>query len=327
MREVGYERLARKLVQLSGGEENIQAVFHCSTRLHFKLKDPGQVKKAAAEELDGVVSAAVSGGYFHIVTGINAGEVHNDMLKYMRIGRMESGDREETSGFENPAMQPGRSTGRPDAAETSGLEDQLFHQMMDTAASIFNARGGGEPVMVVLFGYKNKEPAVAGGIPHKTTEESVRYQKREMIASPFTGETIPLEQVNDPAFSSGMLGKGVGIKPSVGKLFAPVSGTVTAVFPSGHAIGITSTTGIQILIHIGIDTVRLEGKYYHVHVKKGQPVEKGEVLIEFDIPEIEAAGYDLTSPVVITNSDNYFEVLETDRKKVDASDQLMTIVG
>ncbi|MDL5040168.1 glucose PTS transporter subunit IIA [Heyndrickxia coagulans] len=319
--------MARKLVQLSGGEENIQAVFHCSTRLHFKLKDPGQVKKAAAEELDGVVSAAVSGGYFHIVTGINAGEVHNDMLKYMRIGRMESGDREETSGFENPAMQPGRSTGRPDAAETSGLEDQLFHQMMDTAASIFNARGGGEPVMVVLFGYKNKEPAIAGGIPHKTTEESVRYQKREMIASPFTGETIPLEQVNDPAFSSGMLGKGVGIKPSVGKLFAPVSGTVTAVFPSGHAIGITSTTGIQILIHIGIDTVRLEGKYYHVHVKKGQPVEKGEVLIEFDIPEIEAAGYDLTSPVVITNSDNYFEVLETDRKKVDASDQLMTIVG
>ncbi|NMH84435.1 PTS transporter subunit EIIB [Bacillus coagulans] len=327
MREVGYERLARKLVQLSGGEENIQAVFHCSTRLHFKLKDPGQVKKAAAEELDGVVSAAVSGGYFHIVTGINAGEVHNDMLKYMRIGRMESGDREETSGFENPAMQPGRSTRRLDAAETSGLEDQLFHQMMDTAASIFNARGGGEPVMVVLFGYKNKEPAIAGGIPHKTTEEPVRYQKREMIASPFTGETIPLEQVNDPAFSSGMLGKGVGIKPSVGKLFAPVSGTVTAVFPSGHAIGITSTTGIQILIHIGIDTVRLEGKYYHVHVKKGQPVEKGEVLIEFDIPEIEAAGYDLTSPVVITNSDNYFEVLETDRKKVDASDQLMTIVG
>ncbi|KYC64314.1 PTS system, beta-glucoside-specific IIB component [Heyndrickxia coagulans] len=287
--------MARKLVQLSGGEENIQAVFHCSTRLHFKLKDPGQVKKAAAEELDGVVSAAVSGGYFHIVTGINAGEVHNDMLKYMRIGRMESGDREETSGFENPAMQPGRSTGRPDAAETSGLEDQLFHQMMDTAASIFNARGGGEPVMVVLFGYKNKEPAIAGGIPHKTTEESVRYQKREMIASPFTGEAIPLEQVNDPAFSSGMLGKGVGIKPSVGKLFAPVSGTVTVVFPSGHAIGITSTTGIQILIHIGIDTVRLEGKYYHVHVKKGQPVEKGEVLIEFDIPEIEAAGYDLTS--------------------------------
>ncbi|MED4839902.1 MULTISPECIES: glucose PTS transporter subunit IIA [Heyndrickxia] len=324
---MGYERLARKLVQLSGGEENIQAVFHCSTRLHFKLKDPGQVKKAAAEELDGVVSAAVSGGYFHIVTGINAGEVHNDMLKYMRIGRMESGDREETSGFENPAMQPGRSTRRLDAAETSGLEDQLFHQMMDTAASIFNARGGGEPVMVVLFGYKNKEPAIAGGIPHKTTEEPVRYQKREMIASPFTGETIPLEQVNDPAFSSGMLGKGVGIKPSVGKLFAPVSGTVTAVFPSGHAIGITSTTGIQILIHIGIDTVRLEGKYYHVHVKKGQPVEKGEVLIEFDIPEIEAAGYDLTSPVVITNSDNYFEVLETDRKKVDASDQLMTIVG
>nr|WP_211161945.1 glucose PTS transporter subunit IIA [Heyndrickxia coagulans] len=319
--------MARKLVQLSGGEENIQAVFHCSTRLHFKLKDPGQVKKAAAEELDGVVSAAVSGGYFHIVTGINAGEVHNDMLKYMRIGRMESGDREETSGFENPAMQPGRSTRRLDAAETSGLEDQLFHQMMDTAASIFNARGGGEPVMVVLFGYKNKEPAIAGGIPHKTTEEPVRYQKREMIASPFTGETIPLEQVNDPAFSSGMLGKGVGIKPSVGKLFAPVSGTVTAVFPSGHAIGITSTTGIQILIHIGIDTVRLEGKYYHVHVKKGQPVEKGEVLIEFDIPEIEAAGYDLTSPVVITNSDNYFEVLETDRKKVDASDQLMTIVG
>lgn len=314
-------------MQLSGGEENIQAVFHCSTRLHFKLKDPGQVKKAAAEELDGVVSAAVSGGYFHIVTGINAGEVHNDMLKYMRIGRMESGDREETSGFENPAMQPGRSTRRLDAAETSGLEDQLFHQMMDTAASIFNARGGGEPVMVVLFGYKNKEPAIAGGIPHKTTEEPVRYQKREMIASPFTGETIPLEQVNDPAFSSGMLGKGVGIKPSVGKLFAPVSGTVTAVFPSGHAIGITSTTGIQILIHIGIDTVRLEGKYYHVHVKKGQPVEKGEVLIEFDIPEIEAAGYDLTSPVVITNSDNYFEVLETDRKKVDASDQLMTIVG
>ncbi|GER65787.1 PTS beta-glucoside transporter subunit EIIBCA [Weizmannia acidilactici] len=188
-------------------------------------------------------------------------------------------------------------------------------------------------ILTYFFGYKDaseeklEEPAIIEGIQLGNPEEKpAPYEEREVIASPLKGETIPLEQVSDPAFASGMLGKGLCIKPSVGKLYAPISGTVTTVFPSGHAIGITSKGGAEILIHIGIDTVQLEGKYYHVHVKKGQTVEKGELLIEFEINKIREAGYDLTSPIVITNSDIYLDVLETDKKSVDVNDRLITIV-
>lgn len=127
----------------------------------------------------------------------------------------------------------------------------------------------------------------------------------EIITSPLNGTVQPLSALKDPVFSSAVMGKGVAIIPSDGQLFAPVAGTVSLVFPTGHAIGINSEHGAEILMHIGMDTVQLEGKPFTVHVKQGQAVLPGDLLLTFDIEAIQAAGYEIATPVIITNSNLY----------------------
>lgn len=126
-------------------------------------------------------------------------------------------------------------------------------------------------------------------------------QGYEVLFSPFNGEVQALSNIQDAVFASGALGRGVAIEPSEGKLYSPVSGTVTALFPTNHAIGITSDRGAEILVHIGMDTVQLEGKFFTSHVTQGARVEKGQLLIEFDIQGIQSAGYIVITPVIVTN--------------------------
>ncbi|WP_437615440.1 beta-glucoside-specific PTS transporter subunit IIABC [Erwinia sp. V71] len=127
----------------------------------------------------------------------------------------------------------------------------------------------------------------------------------ESIAMPLKGELIALEEVDDKIFSSGVVGQGVAVIPSEGRVYAPVDGEVAHTFDSGHAIGLRSTSGAEILIHIGIDTVQLQGEHFTVHVAEGDIIHSGQLLIEFDIEAIQRAGYQLVTPVVITNPDAY----------------------
>ena len=130
-------------------------------------------------------------------------------------------------------------------------------------------------------------------------------QSEFKIASPLKGIVVELKKVDDPSFASGILGMGVAIQPSEGKIISPVNGVIEAIYPTNHAIGIRSKSGVEILIHIGIDTVNLEGKYFNSFVKEGKKVKKGDVLIEFDLPGILAEGYSLLTPVLISNTDAY----------------------
>ncbi|AJH25906.1 MULTISPECIES: beta-glucoside-specific PTS transporter subunit IIABC [Bacillus amyloliquefaciens group] len=127
----------------------------------------------------------------------------------------------------------------------------------------------------------------------------------EIIHSPIKGEVKALSEVNDSVFSGGMMGKGFAILPEEGAAVSPVEGRVTAVFKTKHAIGITSARGAEILIHIGLDTVRLDGRHFEMHVKEGDAVAPGDLLVTFDIEEIKAAGFDMITPVIITNTDQY----------------------
>lgn len=127
----------------------------------------------------------------------------------------------------------------------------------------------------------------------------------EIIHSPIKGEVKALSEVNDSVFSGGMMGKGFAILPEEGAAVSPVEGRVTAVFKTKHAIGITSARGAEVLIHIGLDTVRLDGRHFEMHVKEGDAVAPGDLLITFDIEEIKAAGFDVITPVIITNTDQY----------------------
>ncbi|MEW4353290.1 PTS system trehalose-specific EIIBC component [Streptococcus pneumoniae] len=125
------------------------------------------------------------------------------------------------------------------------------------------------------------------------------------IASPLAGEVLPLSQATDPVFAQGVMGQGVVIVPSEGELIAPVDGVVSVLFPTKHAVGIVSTDGVEMLMHIGMDTVNLEGKGFNAHVKQGDTVKAGQALISFDMNVIREAGYVTETPVIITNQDQF----------------------
>lgn len=150
--------------------------------------------------------------------------------------------------------------------------------------------------------------------------------KQETVSSPLKGEVVALSDVKDEAFSTGALGKGIAIEPSEGKVFSPVDGVLTSLFSSGHAIGITSDHGVDILIHVGKDTVKLKGKHFTPRVKQGDTVKKGDLLMEFDMDAIRAAGYILTTPVIVSNSNNYLDVIETGKKSIGYKEDLLTVM-
>lgn len=182
-------------------------------------------------------------------------------------------------------------------------------------------------ILTYLFGLgKEKGTAEETAVTQKNSnrEETVMKAEGNVISSPFNGEVMALSTIKDGAFASGALGKGVAIEPSEGKLFSPVSGTVSALFPTNHAIGITTDQGVELLIHIGMDTVQLGGKYFTAHIAQGAHVEKGQLLIEFDIASIQAEGYVVTTPVVITNPDKY-DLAITEEKQVTAGAHLIDL--
>ena len=143
------------------------------------------------------------------------------------------------------------------------------------------------------------------------------------IVSPLTGEAVPLSETGDPAFAAEALGKGIAVKPSEGKVFAPCDATVSAVM--GHAVGLECDNGAELLIHVGIDTVNLDGKHYTGHVEEGQRVKAGDLLLEFDITAIEKEGYKTITPVIVTNSDDYAQVERMTGAVTACRDTLMTL--
>ncbi|EGQ8194983.1 PTS beta-glucoside transporter subunit IIABC [Vibrio parahaemolyticus] len=146
------------------------------------------------------------------------------------------------------------------------------------------------------------------------------------IQSPLIGEVIPLAMVNDPTFSSESMGQGVAIRPEQGELKAPFNGKVASVFKTHHSIGLESDDGVQMLIHIGLDTVKLNGKGFKLLVKVGQEITEGQPLILFDLQVLTTLGYDTTTPIVITNSDDYFDVISTSNLHTTTGDTLLTII-
>lgn len=182
-------------------------------------------------------------------------------------------------------------------------------------------------VLTMIF-YKDKEKVeeVMEIVEENNNEVKSNSLKKVVISSPIKGETIKLEDIEDAAFATGVLGQGLAIKPTEGKVVSPVSGEVTTLFPSLHAIGITSDEGIEILIHVGLDTVQLEGKGFKAHVKQGDKIVKGQELVTFDIDFIQESGYSIVTPVVVTNYNDYFEIAATESKSLELGDKAITVI-
>lgn len=150
--------------------------------------------------------------------------------------------------------------------------------------------------------------------------------EKNEISSPLEGKLIPLSEVDDDAFATEAMGKGVAVVPSSGNVYAPFDGEIAMIFKTKHAIGLRSHTGVELLIHIGIDTVKLEGKHYDAKVKDGDTFKKGDLLLTFDTEAISNAGFDLTTPIIVTNTTDYLDVIEGQEEIVDNQTKIMTVV-
>ncbi|OFI48253.1 PTS beta-glucoside transporter subunit EIIBCA [Floricoccus tropicus] len=146
------------------------------------------------------------------------------------------------------------------------------------------------------------------------------------LVSPMDGEVIELSQIEDPVFSSGVMGNGLAIKPIAGEVYSPAEATVITVFPTGHAIGLKTDEGAEILIHIGMNTVELDGEGFHPMVRQGDKVKQGDLLINFDLELLNEKGYSAITPVIITNTTNYREVIPTSEKEIRVGQSVIKIV-
>jgi len=169
---------------------------------------------------------------------------------------------------------------------------------------------------------------VAGAKKGEKVKRKVGFKgvKTSIIVAPIEGKTVALCEVNDSVFSTGIMGKGIAIIPEIGRLIAPFDGVVTTLFDTLHAVALTSVEGVELLIHIGLETVKLNGQYFKACIKNGDNIKKGDLLIEFDIKKLKEAGYDIITPVVVTNIEDYTDLILVTEKIVNNYNEVIKVL-
>ena len=183
-------------------------------------------------------------------------------------------------------------------------------------------------IATLILGFKDPV-SVAEGTENANTDAMQHTQplnSKIVMNSPVKGKMIALESMNDEVFSKNILGKGFAVIPAEGKVVAPCDCVVESLIESKHAVGISTNDGVEMLIHVGVDTVELNGKYFECNLKIGQKIHKGDVLLTFDIEGIKAAGYQVVTPVVISNTDDYLDVFTEEKNEVDYQDPCIVII-
>ena len=145
------------------------------------------------------------------------------------------------------------------------------------------------------------------------------------IGSPVKGKAVPISKVSDPTFGEEILGKGVAIQPADGKIYAPADGTIEMLFDTKHAVSMTTTEGVELLVHIGLDTVALKGQHFTAHKENGDAVKKGDLLISVDLEAVKAAGYDVITPMVVCNTSDYQTVEAVTGSDVNPGDTVLIL--
>ena len=176
-----------------------------------------------------------------------------------------------------------------------------------------------------VFGYKDEQKIQK----KETTEEIIKSDSESespLLYSPLEGTAIPMDQVKDETFAAEVLGKGIAVIPEKGQVKAPCNAVVETVFDTKHAIGLKADNGAELLIHIGVNTVELGGKYYETHVSEGDYVKAGQLLITFDMDRIKAEGYDVTTPLIVTNTDEYQDIKVLKTGKTDYRDHVLELI-
>ncbi len=283
-----YKIAAREILSGVGGFENILDISHCSTRLRFRLIDESKVKDEQMKSIPGVHGIIRRGLQYQVLLGPEVDYVY----RQLKINANNSNNHQ----------------GRDNKSERgNNLEREN------------NLKSGNDPDRERITEWES--------IQDKESAQEVKSPAHISIYSPVRGTVKPLSDVNDPAFALEILGEGIAVLPEDGKVYAPVDGTIITVFSTLHAISILSVQGVEILIHIGLNTVRLKGQYFTAYVKTGDRVKKGELILEYDLSGIKEIGYDTVVPIIITNSDNYKKVNSFINQKVSTEDNILEIIN
>ncbi|KAA8786048.1 PTS beta-glucoside transporter subunit IIABC [Paenibacillus amylolyticus] len=178
-------------------------------------------------------------------------------------------------------------------------------------------------ILTYVVGFKEKVEAAPAPAPVLDPNPNNRYE----IVSPMAGEVVELKEINDVTFAGEHMGKGIAIRPTSGRVVSPITGVVQTVYRTKHAIGLVTDDGVEMLIHIGQDTVQLKGQHFTAHVKDGDRVNAGDLIMEFDLQAIKDAGYEIVTPVIITNTSSYLDVVPTKSQTVNEQDKLLTVLN
>ena len=202
-----------------------------------------------------------------------------------------------------------------------GSNTNIFNALVVTVGSFLLTF-----ILTWIFGF-DEEPENAP-VPNSDAENTVQSGSGDTkkITAPISGKVVPLEKVADTVFSEKMMGDGIAILPDDNTFVAPFNGTVTTVFPTKHAIGLTSDSGIELLIHIGLETVSLDGKFFTTFVEAGDTITEGQKLVEVELDQLIAAGYDITTPVIVTNTDAYIDIISKDVTTIKKSETILYVV-
>ncbi|WP_339307568.1 beta-glucoside-specific PTS transporter subunit IIABC [Paenibacillus sp. FSL R5-0519] len=178
-------------------------------------------------------------------------------------------------------------------------------------------------ILTYVVGFQDKVEAKPAPAPVLDPNPNSRYE----IVSPMAGEVVALKDINDVTFAGEHMGKGIAIRPTSGRVVSPITGIVQTVYRTKHAIGLVSDDGVEMLIHIGQDTVKLKGEHFTTHVKDGDRVNAGDLIVEFDLQAIKDAGYETVTPIIVTNTSNYLDIVGTKEASVHEKDKLITVLS
>ncbi len=289
------DEVSALIIKGLGGRDNISDVDCCATRLRITVNNSNSVKEDVLKA-SGAAGVIKKGNGVQVIYGPRVTVIKSNLEDYLTKSNYD---------------EVSNDTEVPKASNVSQDSKISKESNISKASNVSKV--------------SKESNELKASDEDKIATNNVKEIKSSTVFAPIEGKIVALDKVGDGVFSAGMLGEGIAIEPTKGRAVSPLKGTVSMVFETKHAIGLTSEEGAEILIHIGLDTVELNGQYYTTHVKDGDQVNVGDLLIEFDINEIKKAGYQLITPVIVTNSTDFKKIKTLSKESVKEQDKLLTL--
>ncbi len=291
----GFDRVSALLLQGLGGKANLSDVDCCATRLRISVVNPALVN-------DNLLKQTGASGIIHKGEGVQI--IFGPQVSVVKSNFEDFLDSKESEDVDLLLHKSNHGN------QKNGMSENLG--MGNVGAGNIGAINNGA----------SSDDVLSGGTGATSSKKEVQPT---VLYAHMNGKVVELENVEDDAFASKALGDGIAIEPSDGKLYAPCDGRVEMIFDTKHAVNLVSNTGCEILLHIGIDTVKLNGKYFKEHVSNGQEVKKGDLLVSFDVQAIKHAGYKTTTPMIVCNADDYDKIQFFAPASADAGQRIMEL--